>query len=64
MGKETACKMMCVGEKPEEPREKPPVEKPIREAEKPPARKSYPALEPPEPWPEPGPPKPDKTEEN
>lgn len=53
MSEEIARKMMCAGEKPERPPEKPPVEKPMREAEKPPARKAYPAFEPPEPWPEP-----------
>jgi len=61
MGEETAHKMMCTGEKKEGPPEKPPVEKPMREAEKAPARKTYPAFEPPEPWPEPKSPKPDKT---
>lgn len=50
-------KMMCAGEKPEGPPEKPPVEKATRKG-------PYPAVEPPDPWPEPEPPKPDKRGKN
>lgn len=68
MSEKIARKMMCAGEKPEGPPEKPLVEKPTRKVPEPPAPapppKPYPAFEPPEPWPEPGPPKPGRPGKN
>lgn len=61
MNEEIARKMMCAGEKPEGPPEKPPGEKPMKEGAPRPARKEYPAMEPPKPWPEPESPKSDRT---
>ena len=60
MNEEMARKVMCAGEKSEGPPEKPPGGKPIREGAAAPTRKEYPAIEPPDPWPEPESPKPDK----
>jgi len=58
MNEEIAREMMCAEEKPEGLPEKPPIEKPIREAEKAAPKKAYPAIEPPDSWPAPRPPKP------